>query len=185
MQFKIKDTLAAEFMGAFYRALVAGLAIDEAMVLGRIALRSAASAAGTKDIRDWGVPLLYLRSPSGVVFHPVSDEAALQNAKQSLDQLIQQEAANVTSEGRIIGPVVDGLTSGQVEIEQTVPGTQAGVMIGGFIYGVSGGRLVIKQKVGVLSGTMVAGRISTRTAQPPSDEELVRQIEAFLKLKAE
>lgn len=87
MQFSVQDTLAAVFSGAFYRALVAGLTIDEAVSIGRIAMRGAASATNP-DSRDWGVPVLYLRAAEGRVFNPVSDEAARRAAEHSLGQFI-------------------------------------------------------------------------------------------------
>jgi hypothetical protein len=88
MQFSVQDTLAAVFSGAFYRALVAGLTIDEAVSIGRIAMRGAASAT-TPDSRDWGVPVLYLRAAEGRVFNPVSDEVARRAAEYSLGQFME------------------------------------------------------------------------------------------------
>ena len=88
MQFSVQDTLAAVFSGAFYRALVAGLTIDEAVSIGRIAMRGAASAT-IPDSRDWGVPVLYLRAAEGRVFNPVSDEAARRAAEHSLGQFLE------------------------------------------------------------------------------------------------
>jgi CHAT domain-containing protein len=69
MQFTVNDDLAVAFNGAFYQALIAGLTVDEAVTEGRLAIRSAAQ--GDKHfVRDWGAPVLYLRSPGGAVFPP-------------------------------------------------------------------------------------------------------------------
>lgn len=81
MQFTIADHLAASFMGAFYEALVAGLQIDEAVALGRAMIWSATHGDGSHR-RDWGVPVLYLRTPGGRIFPPVTDEAARQEAER-------------------------------------------------------------------------------------------------------
>ncbi len=72
MQFRIYSYLAALFAEAFYEALVAGLLIDEAVALGRGAIRDRILADGTED-RDWGVPVLHLRTSGGRVFNPVTD----------------------------------------------------------------------------------------------------------------
>jgi hypothetical protein len=61
MQFTIGDQLAVAFSEAFYRALVAGLSVDEAVSLGRQAIRMK-SLEGQRDAIDWGVPVLYLRA---------------------------------------------------------------------------------------------------------------------------
>ena len=61
MQFAIGDQLAVAFSEAFYRALVAGLSVDEAVALGRQAIRMKA-LEGQRDAIDWGVPVLYLRA---------------------------------------------------------------------------------------------------------------------------
>jgi hypothetical protein len=81
MQFRILDPLAAVFMEAFYEALVAGLHIDEAVALGRATVWNTTQADGWYR-RDWGVPVLYLRTPGGRIFPPVTDEEARQRAER-------------------------------------------------------------------------------------------------------
>src|SRR5205085_8589767 len=80
MQFTIGDRRAAAFAGALYRALVAGLTVDEAVALGRTAIRTA-STGDHADDRDWAVPALYLRDGGGRVFEPVSTTAARDDAR--------------------------------------------------------------------------------------------------------
>jgi hypothetical protein len=81
MQFIVKSVLASAFMEAFYQALVAGLEIDEAVALGRAAVWNRTLGDGTHR-RDWGVPVLYLRTPGGRIFHPVTHEQARKEAEQ-------------------------------------------------------------------------------------------------------
>jgi len=81
MQFRILDPLAAIFMEAFYEALVAGLHIDEAVALGRATVWNRTQANGSYR-RDWGVPVLYLRTPGGRIFPPVTDQGARQRAER-------------------------------------------------------------------------------------------------------
>jgi hypothetical protein len=53
-----KANLAAAFSGTFSRALVSGLTVDEAVALGRAAMRAKA-LHGQRDIHDWGVSVFY------------------------------------------------------------------------------------------------------------------------------
>ena len=63
MQYTIQDHNTIAFTRRFYRALAAGQSIDAAVSDGRIAIASA-----SESDRDWGVPVLYLRTDDGVLF---------------------------------------------------------------------------------------------------------------------
>jgi len=82
MQFNVKSYLAAAFSEAFYEALVAGLQIDEAVALGRAAMWARTQRDDDEERRDWGVPVLYLRTPGGRIFHPVTNEHAREQAEE-------------------------------------------------------------------------------------------------------
>ena len=71
MQFTVFDYNAIVFSKIFYRALAAGLTVDEAVTEGRIAV----STRGDDEERDFGVPVLYLRAEEGVLF-PRQDQKA-------------------------------------------------------------------------------------------------------------
>ena len=71
MQFSVFDYNAIVFSKIFYRALAAGLTVDEAVTEGRIAV----STRGDEEERDFGVPVLYLRAEEGVLF-PRKDQKA-------------------------------------------------------------------------------------------------------------
>jgi len=64
MQYTVQDGNAIAFSRRFYRALAAGQSIDAAVTDGRLAIYN----RGSKDERDWGVPVLYLRAEEGVLF---------------------------------------------------------------------------------------------------------------------
>jgi hypothetical protein len=64
MQYSIRDSNAITFSRAFYRALAAGQPVDSAVLNGRLAIMN----CGEDNERDWGVPVLYLRSVDGVLF---------------------------------------------------------------------------------------------------------------------
>ncbi len=63
MQYEITDRAAIEFARAFYEALADGLPVDAAMV----EARKAVSLAVTNTV-EWGTPVLYLRTPDGILF---------------------------------------------------------------------------------------------------------------------
>jgi len=63
MQYEITDRAAIEFARAFYEALADGLPVDAAVV----EARKAVSLAVTNTV-EWGTPVLYLRTPDGILF---------------------------------------------------------------------------------------------------------------------
>lgn len=71
MQYSVRDTNAIAFSRRFYRALAAGETIDAAVTDGRLAIFNRSDM----DERDWGVPVLYLRTPGGMLFPKTEPEA--------------------------------------------------------------------------------------------------------------
>lgn len=70
MQYEIFDDSAIAFARRFYQLLAAGLSLDEAVSAGRLGVLN---AGGLDDV-DWGVPVLYMRSPDGIIFPEVTAE---------------------------------------------------------------------------------------------------------------
>jgi len=64
MQFEVPDQSAIVFSGEFYRSLAKNFQIDAAITDAR---KSLAITPGIDRI-DWGVPVLFMRSPDGVLF---------------------------------------------------------------------------------------------------------------------
>jgi hypothetical protein len=64
MQYEITDRAAIECTRAFYEALAAGLPVDAAVAEARTAI-----SVGVTNSLEWGIPVLYLRSPDGTLFH--------------------------------------------------------------------------------------------------------------------
>lgn len=62
MQFEITDEAAITFAGEFYTALAEGFSVDTAVAEARKAIY-----AQPNDV-EWGTPVLYMRSPDGVLF---------------------------------------------------------------------------------------------------------------------
>jgi tetratricopeptide (TPR) repeat protein len=63
MQYEITDDAAIEFARQFYEALADGIPVDGAMAEARMALSFAVA-----NTVEWGTPVLYMRTPDGVLF---------------------------------------------------------------------------------------------------------------------
>jgi len=64
MQYEITDPAAIEFARSFYEAVTDGLPVDAAVAEARKAIKMA-----VKNTMEWGTPVLYMRSPDGVLFN--------------------------------------------------------------------------------------------------------------------
>ena len=67
MQYEITDRAAIELARAFYEALAEGYPVDAAIAEARKAI----SLAVANSV-EWGTPVLYMRSPDGVLFEQVA-----------------------------------------------------------------------------------------------------------------
>jgi outer membrane protein assembly factor BamD (BamD/ComL family) len=98
MQYAITDRAAIEFSRAFYEALADGLPVDAAVCEARKAI----SLAITNTI-EWGTPVLYMRSPQGIIFElPESTGKNLTGVRQPLtqDKEIESHIDRLYMEGR-------------------------------------------------------------------------------------
>lgn len=68
MQFPMPDPSAIIFSEEFYRSLAKNYHVDAALAEARIAM---AERIGLDRI-DWGIPVLFMRSPDGLLFRPMS-----------------------------------------------------------------------------------------------------------------
>lgn len=80
MQFEISDDAAITFGRVFYESLADGLAVDAALVEARTGMYS------TRDDVEFGAPVLYMRSPDGVLFnlarpHPAENTVEVQQSE--------------------------------------------------------------------------------------------------------
>jgi hypothetical protein len=63
MQYEITDTSATEFARTFYEALIDGLPVDTAVDEARRAI-----SVSIPNSLEWGIPVLFMRSPDGHIF---------------------------------------------------------------------------------------------------------------------
>jgi hypothetical protein len=69
MQFKVGDRAAIGFMLAFYLLVLDGYPVDQAVSEARRQIyRNPGPQGDWATIRDWGTPVLYLRSKDGILF---------------------------------------------------------------------------------------------------------------------
>ena len=66
MQYPIPDTSAVIFSEEFYRSLSINYQVDAAIKDARIAMAARIGVNRT----DWSIPVLFMRSPDGVLFRP-------------------------------------------------------------------------------------------------------------------
>lgn len=150
MQASIHDESATRFSRGLYRALAAGLSLDEAVTAGCLA---ALAMAVPNDI-DWGLPVLYLRSPDGLLFPAEAGRAA---DRERIRVEIRQHAARVL--GSLTGVAAGEIDAGEIRVVQDVetvgPGGQATGLAADRI---GGGSVSTRQEVGTLEdGGSVTG----------------------------
>jgi hypothetical protein len=85
MQFPVRDKTGLAFSERFYSSLAIGLSIDEAVAAARVAI------AVSEDPRGWATPVLYLRSPDGVIFPEFAADPTLEPARHEATVKVQQK----------------------------------------------------------------------------------------------
>ncbi len=83
MQFEISDTAAIDFASGFYGAIAVGRPVDAAVSQGRQSI-----FAQGNDV-EWSTPVLYLRSPDGIIFQV--DTSRAQDARNLATERAEQE----------------------------------------------------------------------------------------------
>jgi CHAT domain len=86
MQFAITDGAAARFAGQFYSSLTAGHSVEQALTIARQFIRLQSNV-------EWGIPVLYTRTGSCVLFEVgAADQVARRPAPES--PVIARASAN-------------------------------------------------------------------------------------------
>ena len=140
MQFKVLDDAAITFARALYQALSAGLSLDEAVSLGRLHVFNEVHPRQDGSWREWGVPVLYLRSGPGAgpslatIEDPDARAAAAAAARIVADLRVQAIGAGAVYVGVEAGVLSGGsveshLTAGRVAGTATL--VDAGTIGGG------------------------------------------------------
>jgi hypothetical protein len=150
MQFPVLDTSALRFAERFYGVLALGLSIDEAVAAGRVAV------AALGDARGWATPVLYLRSPDGVIFSEFASDPALETARvkacQEID-ILRGKATNVR---------ITAMTHGYVEADQRAKVVEKGASLENVVIAnMTGGAIDAKQHIDEVKGEVTGVRLGT------------------------
>jgi hypothetical protein len=136
MQYRVGDVQASIFMGKFYPLVLAGYPVDQAVAEARRTVyRNPGSGEDWARIRDWGTPVLYLRSPDGVLFPQPKEieEETGPDGQPILNARLKARQVSGKLTGVDIGEVIRGVINSEVEIDTVEEGGQVtGVSIGSF-----------------------------------------------------
>jgi CHAT domain-containing protein len=141
-QYKISDKCAIAFSRQFYRALVGGLPVERAVCAGRIAAYNADRAS-----RDWGVPVLYLRTGDGHLFAGAEDDKVREAAKAEAEVNVNLRIGEVDAGGEVVGAQVGEMLSGKLAVKIVVSGTVYGTVIGNELDHLGGGSSSVKMNL--------------------------------------
>ena len=124
MQYAVRDTHAIALSRTFYRAVAAGLSVDEALSLGRLAMLGEDPTAA-----QWGIPVLYTRAPDGMLFPRPPDRPS--STAAALRTVVRQTVKVIEAGGALTGIRDLSLGAGAepVEVRQAV-GTLRGEAVG-------------------------------------------------------
>lgn len=87
MQYPITDQAALEFSRSFYEALADGFPIDGAVAEARKTMEIALT-----NTIEWGTPVLYMRTPDGVLFNVAGQQIRLANERIAAEKEARQKA---------------------------------------------------------------------------------------------
>lgn len=139
MQNIIRDDSAIIFAQEFYKALIAGLTIDEAMTNGRISV-------SVSDACGWGTPVLYTRTNDGVIFPEYAGNKELEDEREKLRVKVHQRIKELN--GRLTGIRVGKMERGIIDLEQKIDTIRNGGKITGVdINDLKSGSLTSSQEI--------------------------------------
>jgi CHAT domain-containing protein len=145
MQFKVWDEAALEFSRTLYRALAAGLPLDQAVSAGRLAAYNRVEAEredpeGVRFWRDWGVPVLYLRADQNFVLPSSATPQEKGSLAESAKLLVDHRFGVIGPKARYNAITVGHLSDGSLEarlkakqIQGEATQVKAGTVTGGSI----------------------------------------------------
>jgi hypothetical protein len=162
MQYRIGDSTAITFGDHLYRALAAGLSLDEAVSVGRLAIYNATTSGPdalkrARLWRDWGVPVLYLRPDVTLSLASVKDPKERERLAADLDVDVRVRVKDVRKGGKVVGTEAGVITSGKLRVSVTA-GEVSGEVTGLKVDRVGGGATTVDVDAGdVVDGGTVTG----------------------------
>jgi hypothetical protein len=165
MQYKIGDRNAIDFGQAFYRSLAAGLPVDTAVAAGRLAvfnrmepLKAQPRRAGFW--RDWGVPVLYLRSRAAVDLTAIPNAVERADAAQEAALFVDQRIRRLGRAGKYTGAEVGVMQAGRIDVKIKAELVE-GSLVGARIERVEAGKVDVKLDLGDVEGEVIGAKVDT------------------------
>jgi RNA polymerase subunit RPABC4/transcription elongation factor Spt4 len=120
MQFKIWDDAAIAFGKSFYQALVAGLPLDQAVSAGRLAVFNLCHPLRDDPERglfwrEWGVPVLYLRSGQDFVLPAIADADERRAVAEGPTTVVRHRFGAIGPRGRYVAVEAGVVKGGRIE----------------------------------------------------------------------
>jgi hypothetical protein len=117
MQYAIADSSAMIFSRALYRALADGWPLDAAVTEGRKAISAQDAEGGV----DWGIPVLFMRSRTGILWRQESakmgEKTDASQAKTRIGDKIEIHARDIGAGAQVIGKQTQKWVSTQTPTE--------------------------------------------------------------------
>ncbi len=115
MQFRVWDDAAIAFARALYRALAAGLSLDEAVSLGRLQVFNLVHPRQDGFWREWGVPVLYLRAGGALTLATIADPAKRAAAAAEARVVAELRVREIGPGAVYIGVEAGALAAGSIQ----------------------------------------------------------------------
>ena len=165
MQYQVWDGAAVAFSRSFYRALAAGLPLDQAVSAGRLATFNLCHPLRDdprrgRFWRDWGVPVLYLRADRDFVLPAIVDAAERQAVAQGPTTVVEHRFGEIGPRGRYVGVEAGVVRGGTIESYLKV-GTVKGTVTQVEAERVTGGEIAARGEADVVDGDYTGVRLGT------------------------
>lgn len=168
MQYRVWDDAAIAFARALYRGLAAGLPLDQAVSLGRLQVFNLVHPRQDGLWREWGVPVLYLRTAGDMALPTIQDPAAQVAAADALTVVAELRVAEIGPHGTYVGVEAGAIKGGSIESHLAVGRSQGQATLVE-AEKVSGGEIRSTAEVDRLEAGKITGvRVGSLGGRPPT-----------------
>ena len=156
MQYRVWDDAAVAFGQRFYQALAVGLPLDQAVSAGRLAVFNRCHPLRDdpqwgRYWRDWGVPVLYVRSDEDFVLPAVVAEDRRQAVAEGITAVVDHRFGEIGPRGKYVGVEAGVMRSGRIEAHLEI-GRMAGQATQVEVDEATGGEIHATGEADVLDG---------------------------------
>jgi len=181
MQYKIWDKSASVFSQSFYRALAAGLPLDQAVTSARLEVFNLCHALRDDPNRqqfwrDWGVPVLYLRTAQDFVLPAITDTDQREAVAAGPRIVVDHRFGEIGAKGKYVAVEAGVIAGGTIKsylkvgtVKGEVTQVEAEAITNGGISTFGEAEVVEDKWTAVKLGTVGEARTATKfnpTSQP-------------------